>query len=288
MKFGVVNELHEEYPVRDLCGYLRCSRSGYYKWVRRQRIRTAKDLDDELLSRLVREIHQRRRIYGYRRVTITLGKQTDRVINRKRVQRLMQRMGLRSVIRKRRYHRFEVYSNLVVCPNLLDRNFSAAEPGIKYVTDITCFIVGQGRYYLSTILDLYNGQVVAHHHQPTMDMFLVTKTLEKWFEKSDGLEGSILHSDQGGHYTARVFHDMLAAKGIIQSMSRKACPLDNAAMESFFGHLKCEAIYCRSFRNTGELGQAIEDYIRFYNHERPHSRLNGKAPVEYLNERLSA
>lgn len=282
----VIHELRAKYLVQELCEYLGCSRSGYYKWVTRQAIVTPKDLDDRRVCGLIRQVYEKRRIYGYRRVAVVLRRQTGEQLNRKRIQRLMRLMGLRSVVRRKHYPSFQATGYTGAVANRVARAFSASSPGQKLVTDITYFFVGQKRYYLSAVLDLYNRQIVAHAHGRHPDMSLVLGTLNRLATAAGSLKGAILHSDQGGQYTATAYRKALEKMEIVPSMSRKATPLDNAVMESFFGHLKCEAIYTMCPGTIEELATAIDTYIEFYNNERPHSTLNGKAPVELLNERL--
>lgn len=196
----------------------------------------------------------------------------------------MCRLGIRSVIRRRRYPRKVANFSPVRCTNLLQRNFIATRPGQKLVTDITYLFIGTKRYYLAAIVDLYNNQVESYHISSSPDLDLVLTTLDKWLSKKKDVQGTILHSDQGATYTSSTYSDVLKRQGITQSMSPPGSPLDNAPMESFLGHLKCEAIYTNDIRTFDELQFAIDEYINFYNHERPQSRLNGCAPVEYLNE----
>lgn len=196
----------------------------------------------------------------------------------------MNELGIRSIIRRRRYPKVIAVSAPVKCPDALERNFQATRPLQKLVTDITYLFVGTQRYYLAVILDLFNNQVVSYQLSNHPDSALVSATLEKWLAKDTDVQGAILHSDQGGQYTSPAYSNTLKSLGIVQSMSRPGSPLDNAPMESFFGHFKCEAIYPNDIRTFAELKRIIDDYMNFYNHERPQTRLNGYAPVEYLNE----
>jgi putative transposase len=196
----------------------------------------------------------------------------------------MRVLGISSIIRRRRYPKPVVACAQVKGPNLLQRNFLATEPVQKLVTDITYLFVGKQRYYMAAIVDLFNNQVVSYHLSNSPDLQLVLTTLDKWLTKEKDVQGAIVHSDQGGTYTSPIYSNVLKHHGIIQSMSRPGSPLDNAPMESFFGHLKCEAIYPNDIRTFEELQFIIDEYIAFYNNERPQTRLNGCAPVEFLNE----
>lgn len=272
------------YAIKDLCDLLQCSRSGYYAWLKRRAILTAKDATDEQLLSTIRKEHAKHKFFGYRRVTTTVCKRFVQRVNHKRVHRLMRENGLLSCIRRKRYPILK-YTTQAVSNNLLQRDFHADRPYQKLVTDITVMQVRGQKYYLSVIQDLFNNEILAYSHGPHVDMTLVAQTVDRLLARGIDLNGAILHSDQGSHYTSILFSRLLEQHGIAQSMSRKGSPLDNAPVESFFGHLKCETLYSQRFTSVKELPAAIEKYIFFYNHERPQKRLQNKAPVEYINER---
>ena len=105
--------------------------------------------------------------------------------------------------------------------------------------------------------------------------------LDRAFEKFDNLEGLIFHSDQGWQYQHFSYHKILEEKGIFQSMSRKGNCLDHSPMENFFGILKQEKYYGKTFKTYEELKEAIEEYIDYYNHKRIKRKLAGMSPVQY-------
>jgi transposase InsO family protein len=149
------------------------------------------------------------------------------------------------------------------------------------VTDVTEFNVGGQKLYLSPVLDLYNGEIVAYEmaRRPLFDM--VNTMLKKAFAKLGPRDKPILHSDQGWQYQMPVYSRLLKQKKVRQSMSRKGNCLDNATMESFFGTLKSEFFYVNRFRNIDELQSGIKAYIHYYNHDRIKLRLRGLSPVQY-------
>jgi len=149
------------------------------------------------------------------------------------------------------------------------------------VTDVTEFNVGGQKLYLSPVLDLYNGEIVAYEmaRRPLFDM--INTMLKKAFAKLGPRDKPILHSDQGWQYQMPVYSRLLKQKKVRQSMSRKGNCLDNATMESFFGTLKSEFFYVNRFRNIDELQSGIKAYIHYYNHDRIKLRLRGLSPVQY-------
>lgn len=246
--------------------YLGVSRSGYYAWLKRM---DRANPDQEKMDWVKAVYLQNRKVYGYRRVTQALRRNYGISINHKAVYRLMRRLGLRSVARKRKvYKRWEQIPHLHFYPNLLQRNFSAQHPNQKWVTDITYIQTRQGTLYLSVIKDLYDGFIVSHQTSPNNSVELVTATLRQAFPHQRITHGLTLHSDQGNQYRSHEYFLLTQEQLISASMSRPGNCLDNAAMETFFGHLKEEAIYQTNLLTFQHAQEVIDDYIHFYNYER--------------------
>ncbi|STJ08579.1 transposase [Escherichia coli] len=152
------------------------------------------------------------------------------------------------------------------------------------MTDITEFRAGGQKLYLSPILDLFNGEIVAWETacRPTEE--LVKRMLNKGLESLAEGEKPLLHSDQGWHYRIKSYQSALADKGLVQSMSRKGNCLDNAVMENFFGHLKEEMYYRRDYRSVEELENAVNEYITYWNQKKNKTQSWGLSPVEYRTE----
>lgn len=151
----------------------------------------------------------------------------------------MKQLGLVCHVRERR--KYNSYKGEVgeVAPNLLERHFKTNEPNRKWVTDITEFKVNDQKLYLSPIIDLFNGEVISYSLSRHPNFKQVTDMLKDAFQKlPDKVDNLILHSDQGWQYQMKAYQRLLKAKGITQSMSRKATCLDNAVAENFFGLLK--------------------------------------------------
>ncbi len=222
------------------------------------------------------------RIYGYRRVKVWLNRTYQLKINHKRVQRLMKEMGMQAVIRKKRpyYGKKEAY---VISENHLNRNFKDSKPNEKWVTDITYMIFNGQRLYLSASKDLYNNEIVSYQISRRNDLKLVMDTIKK-ARKKRIVSGVLLHSDQGFQYTSRQYNHLLKRNKIKASMSRKGNCWDNACIENFFSHFKSECFNLFSFRSAEEVKQAVQKYIRFYNHQRFQKKLNNLTPYEFRNQ----
>ena len=217
--------------------------------------------------------------YGYRRVYQQL-RNEGYTINHKTVQRLMQEMNLKSKVRKVRYlsYRGEVGKT---APNILNRDFKAARPNQKWATDVTEFKVADRKAYLSPIMDMFNGEIVAYTISDRPDLKMVMDMMSTAKRKVKSTNGVILHSDQGWHYQHMKYQQRLKRYGIIQSMSRKGNCLDNAVMENFFGIMKSELLYLQQFSDMEVFKCELRKYINYYNNERIKLKLNGKSPVQY-------
>ena len=224
--------------------------------------------------------------YGYRRVTMALRKQGI-LANHKLVMRLMKEEGLTSLVRMKKYrsYRGEVGR---IAPHLLQRDFHADLPNQKWVTDLTEFSLFGEKLYLSPILDLYNAEIVSYtlSSRPALDPVLtMLRTALTLIPENPNL---ILHSDQGWQYQHKSFQKLLREKGVAQSMSRKGNCLDNSVMENFFGLLKSELLYLRSFDSMEHFRIELIRYIDYYNNDRIKLKLKGMSPVEYRTHSFSA
>jgi putative transposase len=199
----------------------------------------------------------------------------------------MQAIGIRSRIRVKRQQSNVGVGGDRVAENLLQRNFKAEKPDQKWVTDVTQYRVYDTKFYLSTIKDLFNGEIIASHMSLRNDNQLVLQTFAKAFEKKADVTGLIVHSDQGSQYTSHDYHNMLLKVRVRISMSRRGNCFDNASMESFFSHLKAEALYLYHIRSVEEAQRRINEYIHFYNNDRPQRKLKKLTPVSYRRQ-LSA
>ncbi len=276
MKFAFVAE-KAELGVRRLCRALGVSRSGFYAW--RRRPQSTHDVEDERLKVLVREAHERgRTYYGSPRVHRALAKQGVRV-SRKRVVRLMQEEGLVGRARRRFKHTTDSNHPLPTAANLLDRDFAAEAPNQRWVGDTTELVTPSGKLYLAVILDLFSRFVVGWALSAVNDRHLTLKALDMALRRRCPGAGLLHHSDRGSTYASEDYQDVLAARGITCSMSRRGNCLDNAAMESWNSTLKSEL--GERFADPADAKAKLFDYIEvFYNQRRLHSSLGYTAPAE--------
>jgi len=223
--------------------------------------------------------HDHKGRYGYRRITLELRNQGF-LINHKTVQRLMKELGLKSLVRMKKYRSYK--GNVgKIAPNILKRDFVATKPNEKWVTDVTEFHLFGEKLYLSPVLDLFNGEIIVYNIQSRPTYELVSKMLDKAFICLSEGDAPVLHSDQGWHYQMKQYSYALKQKGITQSMSRKGNCLDNAVIENFFGLLKSELLFIQEFENMVHFKRELELYIEYYNHKRIKGKLKGLSPVQY-------
>jgi transposase InsO family protein len=258
--------MHKKYPVVAMSQFFEVSRSGYYAWV--DRLGRA-DRDSARMAAVEAAYQYSRRTYGYRRVTDWLQRRPETYMNHKTTLRLMQKLGIRSVARKRKFQsRAEAIARLHYYPNQLNRNFSATRPNQKWLTDVTYIHTDQGVVYLSVIKDLYDGFIVAYQTSSQNSVALVTTTLRLALQEHPLQASLSLHSDQGSAYCSHDYFLATINANITPSMSRRANCWDNAPMENFFGHLKEEAIRHVRLHTLAQAKEVIDDYIHFYNFER--------------------
>ena len=258
----VIYRYKERYSISEMCRFFEVSRSGYYGYVSKMDI-PAWDLP---LAEKIRECQDEcGQTYGYRRVHIWLEKKGI-YRNPKTVLRVMQKYGLLSVIRRKKYRNYG--EHLHKYPNLLNRDFKAERPNQKWVTDISYIHTKQGVIYLSVIRDLYDNSIVAYKTGTEQNINLVLSTIRAAKKKEKVTAELQLHSDQGFQYTSQAYFKLTQSYGITPSMSRRGNPYDNALAENFFSILKTECIYRVKLQTYEEARLIIDEYIHFYNHQR--------------------
>lgn len=252
------------------------ARSNFYY---HQKTLEKKDKYEEIKTLIKQIYHRHKGRFGYRRITLVM-KEKGIMINHKTVMKLMKVLGLKSIIRVKKYKSYRGEQGRIA-PNILERDFKKDRPNRKWATDVTQFNVLGNKLYLSPIIDLYNGEIISYDLSERPVFAQVVNMLKKSFTKIKNTENVILYSDQGWQYQMKAYQVILKEKGIVQSMSRKGNCLDNAVIENFFGTLKSEMFHTRKFRTIDELKKEIKEYINYYNHDRIRLNLKGKSPVQY-------
>lgn len=230
--------------------------------------------------------HEHKSRYGYRRIASELKKygfQHDP----KTINRFMNELGLKCLVRMKKYRSYKGQVGRIA-PNLLERDFKAEKMNEKWVTDVTEFHLFGEKRYLSPVMDLCNGEIIAYILMKRPVYKLVSDMLDQALTRLQIGDEVILHSDQGWHYQMKQYQKTLQKHGIKQSMSRKGNCLDNAAMESFFGILKSELLYLQEFNSIEHFEEELRLYIEYYNYKRMKAKLKDLSPVEYRTKVLEA
>lgn len=276
----LVDALRQTYALPQLLTRLEFARSSYFYH------RSLLSLDDryaELRQTIMTLFETNRNCYGYRRIHAALVRRGEQV-SEKVVRRLMKQEQLVvATVKRRRYTSYQ--GELDAAPeNLVNRDFHAAVPNEKWLTDITEFQLPAGKVYLSPMIDCFDGLVVSWSVSTRPDAELVNTMLDAAIETiSDSSERPVVHSDRGAHYRWPGWLSRIHNAQLARSMSRKGCSPDNAACEGFFGRLKNEMYYHRNWINTTleDFMQQVDSYIRWYNQHRIKISLGGLSPSEY-------
>ena len=279
-RFIVVEKAH--HTVTILCRCLQVTTSGFYAW--RRRPESTHAVDDRRLTVLVRaSFEESQHRYGSPRVHEDLIEQQERV-SRKRVVRLMQEEGLKARVRKRYQHTTMSDHDQPVADNVLARKFEAQAPNQRWAGDTTEFVIGtSGKLYLAVIVDLFSRFVVGWAVSAVNDRHLTIKALAMALKRRCPEIGLLHHSDQGSTYASEDYQDLLEARGIVCSMSRRGNCYDNAVMESFFSTVKSEL--ADQFASHGDAKMELFDFIEvFYNQRRRHSTLGQISPARFERE----
>ena len=284
MKYAFIDCHRSIWPVCVQCCVLGVSATGYHQHrMRRAKIAQRRHMTDEALLVHIRAVYaETRGAYGWPRIWRELVKRGVRV-GKQRVQRLMQKHGIRARGRRRfRVATTDSRHTLPVAPNRLDRNFSPPRPDTAWSGDITYIGTDEGWLFLAVVIDLFSRRVVGWSLQPQMQRSLVIDALEMAWQQRRPAKGELLfHSDRGSQYASEDFTRILDEHGITPSMSRKGNCWDNAVSETLFGSLKVEWLHGKRFHTIREAKDAVLEWLRWYDRNRLHSTLGYASPAEY-------
>lgn len=293
-KFEVIHEIMTQegnlQNVQELCRIAGVSRSGYYNWLANESGRIAREQRDRQdFERILEAYHYRGYAKGTRGIHIRLLHMDPPVLmNLKKIRRFMSKYGLVCPIRKANPYRrmAKAMKTDAIAANLLNREFEKHGPRKVLLTDIT-YIPCCGRFfYLSVILDAFTKQVLAYVLSDSLEVDFVLETVHI-FIKNHGVSldaQTLIHSDQGCHYTSKKFRQIVSDSGLRQSMSRRGNCWDNAPQESFFGHMKDETGAALSLAASFDDAKAIlDDWMDYYNHDRGQWQLAKLSPNEFFD-----
>ncbi|MBR3377240.1 MAG: IS3 family transposase [Mogibacterium sp.] len=281
-RLNEAEQLYKDYNVHLVCEALNISRGTFYNHIRRNQRDNAwyclrrEELKKEILK-LFDDSHQ---IYGAGKMTAAL-RQKKISVSERLVRELMSEMGLISI---RVYSKYLYNKEFGKYKDYIQQFFEADCPNQIWVSDITYYRYKDVPYYICVILDLYSRKVIACKVSRSNSTHLVKTTFREAYNDRQPEPGLTFHSDRGSNYNSQAFRRLLASLKVTQSFSRAHNPYDNAVMESFFGTFKKEELYRSRYRSERQMKECIESYIRFYNEERLHEKLQYKTPVQVEEE----
>lgn len=289
VKFSIIYEAIRRddnlLSISHMCRIAGVSRSGFYAWLDAAPAREKRDsLDKEDFDLILEAYRFRGYAKGARGIHMRLLHQ-DVIMNVKKIRRLMDKYHLACPIRKANPYRrmAKALATGNVAPNVVSRDFRQ-KPRKVLLTDITYLFFAAGKCYLSTILDAFTHEVLAYRMSPSLKVDFVLETVDRLMEEYGSTldNETIVHSDQGCHYTSHAFIQKLRDGDFVQSMSRKGNCWDNAPQESFFGHMKDDVrntiAECQSYE---EVKGRIDDWMDYYNNDRYQWDLLKLSPAEY-------
>ena len=281
MRFAFVAKHRGIWPMAWLCKALDVSKSGFHDWLNRKPAK--RTLENEVLVGVIRtSFHDSDRTYGARRVWKDVMAE-GMFCGLHRVERLMHINALKARPRRRKLPSDAGLRAInAIAPNVLDRQFYAAQPNRKWISDFTYIWTAEGWLYVAAVIDLFSRRVVGWSMSATMTAQLVTDALLMAIWRRGKPDALLHHSDQGSQYASEQFRSLMEDNGVTCSMSRSGNVWDNAAMESFFSTLKTERTARKVYRSRNQARADIFDFIeRFYNAKRRHSTIGYLSPIEF-------
>ncbi len=286
--FEFVEEHKHRIPITELINIVQnLSRAGYYKRLKKDPAQSQTERDQLLLKQMLSLYVTHGGNLGHERFKLELKNTYNHIVSLKRIRRMreMYRLPLKTARRKPR----PAGSGHADIGNLLNRNFSALRPGLKFSVDISYLEVKKpfrDFIYLCAILDLYNNEIVAYTISDSLDVDFVLEAVRQ-LQVSGFEKEALLHSDQGIHFTSHSYQGLLKKMELTQSMSRRGNCWDNAPIESFFGKLKTEMPGFTMPETEAQMRIAVTRYITYYNKTRPQLKL-GTSPVTYRKSQVLA
>ena len=278
-KYTLIDALRMTYPLSSLLAMVEMPKSSYFYQREAQR---KDDKYSDLRAEVKSVFSENNSRYGYRRVHAVI-RNGGKTVSEKVIRRIMSEEELVVPRKKKRKYSSYIGDISPAVDNIVARDFHADKPNAIWLTDLTEFHIPAGKIYLSPILDCFDGLAVSWTIGTSPNAELVNDMLDHAISTLLEDEKPIVHSDRGGHYRWPGWISRMDEAGLTRSMSRKACPPDNAACEGFFGSIKNEMFYHRSW-NDITIEQFIDEldrYLRWYNEKRIKMSLGAISPLEY-------
>ncbi|MET8138581.1 IS3 family transposase [Streptomyces sp. NPDC005251] len=289
-RFQFVDDHRSTYEVKRLCQVLDVNRSSYYKWLAGAEARATRQREDQILAEEIREVHgESGGAYGSPRITAEL-REKGRRVNEKRIARIMRTFSITGIRLRRRVRTTVPDPATSPVPDLFGRDFTATEPGHKYMGDITYLPLQNGEFlYLATVLDCFSRKVVGWSIANHMRTSLVADALLMAASTRGRLDGAVFHSDHGAQYGSRAFAGLCDQLGVARSMGAVGTSADNAACESFHASLKRETLQgAHDYGDASTCRRTVFAWLTRYNTRRRHSANGHLSPNAYEHRHHTA
>lgn len=261
-----------------LCQIFNVSKSGYYKSLKKKEKNTQ---DDEIVKDV---FYAKKGKIGSRTIVMTVKQDYGIIMNRKKVQQIMKENNLICTIRKQKRINVQQTEEQYIKENILNRTFDIQTPNTVICTDITYLHYNNQKCYLSAYIDVCDSSILNYQLSTNLNRSFIIEGTTKLLEKYPQIE--IIHTDRGSQYTSKDFNDLLVQKQVVHSMSNPGSPIDNAPIESFWGHMK-DYLDLKNCRTFDDVVDAVDKYMLMYNN-RPQWNKNKLSPLEYKKFLLAA
>lgn len=278
VKLSALESLYGQYSVHLLCEALDVPRGTFYNHIfRNKRDKTWYTQRREELRVEIKKIYDdSNQVFGAKKICAVL-KERGHSITKEMVAELMHDLGLCSIRQDAKYLYKKDRRQL---KNTLNQQFDTSRPDEVWVSDVTCFRTNGKNYYICVVLDLYSRRVISYCVSRRNSTQLIRRTFQDAYNLRSPTLPLTFHSDRGSNYRSETFCNLLEALSVTQSFSKASTPYDNSVIESFFASLKREELYRKKYRSEKDFRTALDDYMDFYNADRPHAHNKYRTPQQ--------
>ena len=261
------------------------NRSGFYQWLKRRSKPSQRELNRLNACKIFEEYHNKYPSHGYRWLNAKIKLDLNIIYSDNFAHKICKYLGIKSQSKHFKRYGKKVNRELKNFPNYILAELNPLRPFQIVVTDMTAFWANNHYYELTLYIDLFNNEIIAYYlsnkkGDPSSYLIGMAKVIEEKNKKYTDLE-MILHSDQGSVYCSKRFNESLHLYNIIHSTSKPGCPTENGAMEAINGWIKEELFIDFNINDSNNIPKSIEDYIYYFNNERPQCALNYLTPKQF-------
>ena len=283
-KLYTAQQLVETYHLKEVARILQLPYSTLYHHMHDRVLITQIDMEDDILKNHILDYFEKSgQRLGIKKMYIKL-KANNIVCSEKRISRLMKELNIKSIRPRKKATKKKGATISHPSFNKLQQNFIQSAPNLFWCGDVTQVNINDNKFYICVILDLFSRKVIAYRISSQNNDALTVNTFKSAYENRGNPKGLTFHSDQGVNYTSNQYRNLLHSLKVVQSFSKKGTPYDNAVIEGFFSNMKQDDLNSRELEYYDDLKEAVDNYIDYYNNDRPHRTLNNKTPNEYEND----